>query len=62
MFKEATQDGTDPYVFAESRHAGAQGADAANHDVNLYAGLRGPVEGIDDGFVHHGVDLDLHPG
>ena len=39
-------------------HTRAQAADAADDQVDGHAGLRGPVEGVDDGHVVESVDLD----
>ena len=41
MLEEAADDALDPDVLRQARHAGAQAADAADHQVDLHPGLRG---------------------
>src|SRR5258705_4330886 len=44
MLQEAADDGSHTDVVADARDAGAQAADAANDQVDPYAGLRGAIE------------------
>ena len=62
VLQEAAENRTHADVLGQTGNAGLQSADAALHDVDLHAGLRGTVQGVDGLLVHDGVDLDLDPG
>ena len=62
VLQEAPQDRAHADVLAEALDAGAQAADAAHDDVDRHPRARGAVEGVDDGLVDDGVDLDADPG
>ena len=57
MFQKAAHDADDPDIFRLSRHAGQQAADAADHQVDLHALLRGQNQPVDDGLVGKRVDF-----
>src|SRR3546814_18425816 len=48
MLEKAPHDGTHPDVVGQPRHAGAQRAYAAHHQIDLHAGLAGLVQLGDD--------------
>src|SRR5437763_2826386 len=58
VFEEATDDASDAYVLRLPLDAGAQHADAAHYQINLYARARSLVERGDDLGVGYAVDLD----
>ncbi len=62
VFQELAEDRAHRDVLAQAGLAGAQRADPADHDVHRYAGLRGPVAGVDDRLVHQRVRLEPDPG
>src|SRR5438874_6317746 len=62
VLQEAPEDAADPDVLAQAGDPRAQRADAADPDVDRHTRLGGAVEGVDDGLVHHGVDLDTDIG
>ena len=57
MFEEASDNAVDADVFADIGHAGPQAADTAHDQVDFDAGLRSPVEGFDDCWIHQAVHL-----
>ena len=62
VLQEAPEDRAHADILAEALDAGAQAADAAYDDVDRHPGARGAVQGVDDGLVDDGVDLDTDPG
>src|SRR6185369_2085218 len=60
VLEEPADDGADPDPLGQPGHTGAQRADPAYHQVHLDPGLAGPVERVDQLFVHNRVDLDLN--
>src|SRR3981081_3306793 len=46
-----------PVCWPRTRHAGTRAADAADHQIDLHAGLRGGVEPVDQPGVDQGIEL-----
>ena len=58
MFQKTADDGYDPDIFRQTRDARAKTAGIADDHFNLYPGLRGLVEGLDDVGVLQRVGLE----
>ena len=57
VLEVAAEDAADADVLGQTRHAGAQAADAAHEQVDLRSGLARRVEGVDDVLVGDRVAL-----
>ena len=62
VLEETSDDAAHRDVFAHAGESGAQGADAAHEEVDFDPGARGAVEGLDDFFLHKGVELGENRG
>ena len=58
VLEEAADDAGDADIVADSGHAGAKAADAADEEIELDPGLGGFVEELDDAAIDEGVDLE----
>ncbi len=57
MLEEAADHALDADMLAEPRHARAQAADAAHHEVDLHAGAGGRIEPVDQLRVDQRIEL-----
>ncbi len=62
MLQEAAENRPHPDALRQAGHAGAQGADSPDDQIDVDAGPARPVERVDDVLIHNGVDLDLDHG
>ena len=62
MLEEAADDRDHADVLGDALDSGPQRADAPDVEVDLDAGLRGPIEGLDAGRVEQRVHLHPDPG
>ena len=57
MFQEPPDNAFNRDVFRHSRHAGPQATNTPYHQVNIDAGVRGVIEGINNLAVDQGIQL-----
>ena len=57
MLQEIAYNGAHRDIFAQSRHACAQAADAPDHQLHLHPGVAGLIQGCDDLLVAEGIHL-----